>query len=180
MIHYFLSITLYLLDPRFTFLRNGATFQLTWSLLEKNYKSCTGNVMHHSCNVYRAALMRYLSFWSFQQSASRDNNNCYRCHCFWFFHSCRKGKWYIELEQWWTINNVEQWWYNAGVQHWNNFESTLHNVDTTVFQRCTTSLQRCFNVSPASVKENYYETERGRRARASDREQEWEQESDFL
>ena len=44
------------------------------------------------------------------------------------------------------IFNVAQHWYSVGVQHWNNVKSTLYNIDAMVFQRCTTSFQRCFNV----------------------------------
>ena len=44
------------------------------------------------------------------------------------------------------IFNVAQHWYHVGVQRWNNVKSTLCNVNATVFQRCTLSLQRCFSV----------------------------------
>ena len=62
------------------------------------------------------------------------------------------------------IFNVAWHWYNVGVQHWNNVKSTLHSVDATVFQRCTTSSQHCFNVDTAlsqrcfNVSESYIET----------------------
>ena len=44
------------------------------------------------------------------------------------------------------VFNAAQYCYNVGVQGCNNVETTLHNVYATVFQHCTMSLQRCFNV----------------------------------
>ena len=48
--------------------------------------------------------------------------------------------------------NVAQQWYNVGVQQWKNVKSMLRNTDETVFQYCTTSFQRCFNVASTLVK----------------------------
>ena len=36
--------------------------------------------------------------------------------------------------------------HNVNTKSVSEVKSTLHNVNTTVFQRCTTSFQRCFNV----------------------------------
>ena len=55
----------------------------------------------------------------------------------------RCWKWNNKIQS--RIFNVSQHRYNVGVQHWNNVKSALHNVNGTVFQRCT-MFQRCFNV----------------------------------
>ena len=45
-----------------------------------------------------------------------------------------------------VVLNVKQSWYNVGVQHWNNVDTTLCIVESTLFRGRTTSFQRCFNV----------------------------------
>ena len=47
------------------------------------------------------------------------------------------------------LNVVDPRWNNVHMTlkwHLSNVEEKLHDVGTTVFQRCTTSFQRCFNV----------------------------------
>ena len=43
------------------------------------------------------------------------------------------------------IFNVAQRWYNVSARRWNNVETTLHNVGTTL-------IQRCFNLASTLVK----------------------------
>ena len=55
----------------------------------------------------------------------------------------------IRRWKWKKIRNrifiVAQHSNNVGVKRWNNVKSTMHIVDATVSQNCTTLFQRCFN-----------------------------------
>ena len=47
----------------------------------------------------------------------------------------RRWKW---NKIWRRIFNVAQRWNNVSARRWNNVETTLHNVETTLIQRCFT------------------------------------------
>lgn len=169
----------FLLDPRFTFLRNGATFQLTWSLLENNYKSCTGNVMHHVMYTEQLWWGVYLF----------DHFNNLRVGIITIVITVIvSGSFILAVRVSGTsnLNNGEQW------TMLNNGDTMpVSNIETTLNQRCATSIQRFFCV--AQHRFNFVSTwaqhqwrrilwDREReesesaRERASDREREWEQE----
>ena len=54
----------------------------------------------------------------------------------------RRWKW---NKIWRRIFNVAQRWYNVSARRWNNVKTTLHNVGTTL-------IQRCFNLASTLVK----------------------------
>ena len=162
----------FLLDPRFTFLRNGATFQLTWSLLENNYKSCTGNVMHHVMYTEQLWWGVYLF----------DHFNNLRIGIITivitvivsgsFILAVRVSRTSnLNNEQCWTMviqrrcPTLKQLWINVAQRRYNGF-SALHNIASTLFQR-----------EPSISEGEYYETERGRRARVRASERATESES---